>query len=94
MRIGDALSRGIASRVTRPVAHYRPAIAHDATSSVRVAVAGVALVADPAGALYWPAAAACSRSPTCISRKARASPRAACCCRLTTPRRRWRGWRG
>ena len=33
----------------------------------------------------------CSRSPTCISKKARASPRAACCCRPTTPPRRWRG---
>ena len=37
---------------------------------------------------------ACSPSPTCIWRRARASPRAACCCRPTTPRRRWRGWRG
>ena len=34
---------------------------------------------------------ACSSSPTCIWKKARASPRAACCCRPTTPRRRWRG---
>ena len=34
---------------------------------------------------------ACSRSPTCISKKDRASPRAACCCRPTTPPRRWRG---
>ena len=31
---------------------------------------------------------ACSRSPICIWKKARASPRAACCCRLTIPRRR------
>ena len=31
---------------------------------------------------------ACSRSPICIWKKAQASPRAACCCRLTTPRRR------
>ena len=34
---------------------------------------------------------ACWSSPTCISKKARASPPAACCCRPTTPRRRWRG---
>ena len=34
---------------------------------------------------------ACSPSPTCIWRKARALPRAASCCRLTTRRRRWRG---
>ena len=32
---------------------------------------------------------ACSSSPTCISKKARASRPAACCCRPTTPRRRW-----
>ena len=36
---------------------------------------------------------ACSSSPTCISKKARASPRAACCCRPMTRPRRWRGSR-
>ena len=36
----------------------------------------------------------CWSSPTCIWKKARPLPRAACCCRPTTRRRHWRGWRG
>ena len=35
----------------------------------------------------------CWWSPTCISKKVRALPRAACCCRPMTRRRRWRGSR-
>ena len=35
----------------------------------------------------------CSSSPICIWKRARPSPRAACCCRPTTRRRRWRGSR-
>ena len=34
-----------------------------------------------------------SSSPTCISKKARVTPRAACCCRLMIRQRRWRAWR-
>ena len=35
---------------------------------------------------------ACWWSPICISKRDRASRAAACCCRLMTPPRRWRGW--
>ena len=51
------------------------------------------VVADRGRRALLAASRACSPSPICIWKKARALPRAACCCRPTTPRRRWRGWR-
>ena len=60
------------------------------TASDRTELAGVALVAD-APARSIGRRSGCWRSPTCISKRARASPRAACCCRPTIPPRRWRG---
>ena len=47
------------------------------------------IIADPTALCTGPSTA-CSRSPICIWKKARASPRAGSCCRLTIRRRRWR----
>ena len=81
-----------ASRPTRTPAPPARAFALQqvAVTAAPIHLAGERLMLDPAGALFWPCQGF-SRSPICISRKARPSPAAACCCHLGIPARRSSG---
>ncbi len=72
------------------VAKFQPARGRAAHE---IAVADTTLVADPAGALYWPDERLLA-VPICIWKKDRLLRRAARCCRPTTPRPPSRDWRG
>ena len=97
-RLGDMLAR-IQGRIAhRELDHVSPlavpvmleigreAVYGEAGRALSTVV-GVSFIAD-LSARCSGTSRACSSSPICIWKKARASPPAACCCRPTIPRRR------